>query len=259
MHSQRFDAQALRNAESFATLEESLQHIITCLAKSETTLATISVQEAERTRQHTAAQIGRLERLYVDDRRFEEVIRSLFYPDIFSRQEQIEHSFDGIQSSYDWIFDKPPTRGIDTSNQANHNKPAPLWHDFAWWLESGHGVYWINGKAGSGKSTLMNHICSNSRRLELLKQWSSHRRLLTPSFFFWNSGSPQQKTIDGLLRSLIYQMLNECHQLITCFEVSYSWHGSTLYLIVWLGYTDTCLDGKPPSYHSLSIITADTD
>ncbi len=187
-----------------------------------TTLATISAQEAELTRQHTTTQVRRLERLHVDDRRFEEVTRSLFYPEIFSRQEQIENVFDGIESSYDWIFDKPRTREKDISNQANPHTPTPLWK----WLESGHGVYWINGKAGSGKSTLMNHICSYNRRLELLQEWSSHRRLLTPSFFFWNSGSRQQKTIDGLLRSLIYQMLNECRQLITCFEVSYPWHGS---------------------------------
>ena len=191
-----------------------------------TTLAAILVQEAEQTRQHTTTQVRRLERLHVDDRRFEEVTRSLFYPEIFSRQEQIENVFDGISSSYDWIFDKPGTREMGTFKQANPHMPAPLWNGFAWWLESGHGVYWINGKAGSGKSTLMNHICSHKRRRELLQEWSSDRRLLTPSFFFWNSGSRQQKTIDGLLRSLIYQMLNECRQLITCFEVSYPWHGS---------------------------------
>ena len=223
-----------------------------------TTLATISIQEAEQTRQHTAAQVGRLERLHIDDRRFEEVKRSLFYPDIFSRQEQIENVFDGIESSYDWIFDKPRTREMDTSNQANPHTQAPLWHDFAWWLKSGHGVYWVNGKAGSGKSTLMNHICCHKRRRELLQEWSSDRRLLTPSFFFWNSGSRQQKTIDGLLRSLIYQMLNECRQLITYFEVSYPWHGSRLCLTACVGYTHTCLDGKPTSYFPVQPLTADT-
>ncbi len=230
------------------SLDKSLQQIIACLANSETTLATISVQEAEQTRQHTAAQIGRLERLHVDDRRFEEVTRSLFYPELFSRQEQIENEFDGIKSSYDWIFDKPRTRKMNSSNQAKPPTPAPLWDDFAWWLKSEHGVYWINGKAGSGKSTLMNHICSHSRRLELLQEWSPRRRLLTPSFFFWNSGSRQQKAIDGLLRSLIYQMLTECRQLITCFKVSHCWHGSPPYLTACIGYTHTCLDGEPPSY-----------
>lgn len=178
-------------------------------------------------------------------------MRSLFYPEIFSRQEQIENVFDGTKNSYDWIFDKPPGREIDNTNQANSPAVAPMWNDFAGWLESGHGIYWINGKAGSGKSTLMNHICSHSRRLELLKEWSSHRRLITPSFFFWNSGSRQQKTIDGLLRSLIYQMLNQCRQLITCFDVSYSSHGPLLCLIACLGYTHTCMDGKPSSDHSV--------
>lgn len=187
-------------------------------------MATISVQEAEHTRQHTAAHIGRLETLYVDHRRFEEVTRSLFYPEIFSRQEQVEHVFDGIESSYDWIFDE-----MDTSHQDNLHTPATLWNE---WLRSGHGVYWINGKAGSGKSTLMNYICSHERRLELLQEWSPNRQLLTPSFFFWNSGSRQQKTIDGLLRSLIYQMLNECRQLITCFKVSF---------LAWLFFLSNCV------------------
>ena len=221
-------------------------------------MAAISVQEAEQTRQHIATQVGRLERLHVDDRRFEEVTRSLFYPEIFSRQEQVEHVFDGIESSYDWIFDKPRTREIDASDQANSDTPAPLWDDFAWWLRQGHGVYWINGKAGSGKSTLMNHICSHKRRVELLKDWSLHRQLLTPSFFFWNSGSRQQKTIDGLLRSLIYQMLTECRQLVACCEVSYRWYGSFSYLIACVGHTHTCVDGEPPSYFSLQSLTADT-
>ena len=208
-------------------------------------MATISVQEAEQTRQHTAAQIGYLKRLYDDDRRFEEVTRSLFYPEIFSRQEQIENAFDGVTGSYDWIFDKPPTREMDTSNQADPRTLAPLWDDFAWWLKSGHGVYWINGKAGSGKSTLMSHICSHKRKLELLQEWSSDRQLLTPSFFFWSSGSDQQKTIDGLLRSLIYQMLTDCRQLVLGWVIF--WLGFHVYLIVCVGYTHTCLDGEPPS------------
>ena len=202
-------------------------------------MAIISVQEAEQTRQYVATQVGRLESLHVDDRRFEEVTRSLFYPEIFSRQEQVEHVFDGIESSYDWIFDKPRTPEMDTSNHNPHTS-APLWDDFARWLSSGHGIYWVNGKAGSGKSTLMNHICSHKRRIELLQEWSPHRQLLTPSFFFWNSGSPQQKTIDGLLRSLIYQMLTKCHQLIACFKVSF---------LAWLFSLSNCVHRIHPYMH----------
>ncbi|KAH7227493.1 hypothetical protein BKA60DRAFT_590897 [Fusarium oxysporum] len=39
-------------------------------------------------------------------------------------------------------------------------KDEAHWHDLSQWLRqpSTHEVYWISGKAGSGKSTLMNHI-----------------------------------------------------------------------------------------------------
>lgn len=193
-----------------------------CLAKSQTSLATLTVQESEQTRHHMTKQIDRLEQLHVDDRLFEEVRKSLFYPEIFSRQEQVDNDFDGIASSYDWIFDEPPTDRTGSFDQGSPEKLASPWHDFACWLRSGHGVYWINGKAGSGKSTLMNHICNSSRRLELLRDWCSNRQLLTPTFFFWNAGTYHQRTISGLLRSLIYQMVIGCHQLIGCFNVSFS-------------------------------------
>lgn len=97
---------------------------------------------------------------------------------------------------------------------------GPLWDDFSVWLKSGQGLYWINGKAGSGKSTLMNYMCQDGRRLEYLKECSPNGLLLTPSYFFQAASSRQQKSIDGLLRSLIYQMLTECRELVGRLKVS---------------------------------------
>jgi len=164
----------------------------------------------------------------LDHRLYDEVTRSLFYPDIFSRQEQVGHIFDGIENSYDWIFQEPRTREVGENNQDFNGTKVPLWNDFAAWLKSGQGLYWINGKAGSGKSTLMNYICQHSRRLDYLNEWCPDRLLLTPSYFFWAAGSRQQKSIDGLLRTLIYQMLTECHELVGCLKVSYTLLVSTL-------------------------------
>ena len=140
-------------------------------------------------------------------------MKSLFFPDIFSRQEQVDNLFDGIENTYDWIFEK-------TSTSSTGSLDGPRWDDFACWLKSGHGVDWINGKAGSGKSTLMNSICSDDRKMQFLEEWSSQRQLLTPTFFFWNASTDQQKTTNGLLRSLVYQMLDQCRDLITCFDES---------------------------------------
>ncbi|KAL8733542.1 MAG: hypothetical protein Q9181_003541, partial [Wetmoreana brouardii] len=204
-----FEAQSLRTNQCFASLDGSLQHIVRCLADSQTSLATLTGREAEQTRSHTTTENRRLEQLHVDDRLYDEVTKSLFYPDIFSRQEQVDYLFDGIENSYEWVFQEPGNADV-----------APLWDDFAAWLKSGQGVYWINGKAGSGKSTLMNYICQHSLRMELLKEWCVDRQLLTPAYFFWSAGSIQQKSVNGLLRSLIYQILTECRELVGCLKFS---------------------------------------
>ena len=178
--------------------------------------------EANQTREYMTSQIDRVERLYIDDRLYQEVTKSLFYPDIFYRQEQIDHEFDGIETSYDWIFDEKQMYSTDEFEKTYSKKPTFPAENFAQWLKSGHGVYWISGKAGSGKSTLMSYIHNDERRLELLKEWCPEKKLLTPTFFFWNAGSFLNKSIDGLLRSLIYQMLAECQELIYCFKVTCS-------------------------------------
>ncbi|KAL8871949.1 MAG: hypothetical protein Q9198_007304 [Flavoplaca austrocitrina] len=201
--SQRFDIRGLRNDESFARLDKSLQHVIACLAESQTSLAALVVQESDETRLCITTQGDRIENLH----RYEQIIHSLSYDSIDARQEQVDRQFDGIKNSYDWIFDEPRKDRVDDT---------PLWDDFARWLKSGHGLYWINGKAGSGKSTLMNHICTHTRRLELLREWCTTPQLLTPAFFFWNSGNHFQKSIDGLLRSLLHQMLTQYRDLLRC-------------------------------------------
>ncbi|KAL9008432.1 MAG: hypothetical protein Q9173_006443 [Seirophora scorigena] len=215
--SQQFDVQNVQNSTSFADLDTSLQHVVECLAESQTSLSKLVVTQAEQTRSHTTTQIQHLEQIHVDDRRYDEVIKSLFYPDIFSRQEQIDHGFDGIENSYEWVFhENPPREDSDIS----HDGDRPIgsrWDDFATWLKSGQNLYWIKGKAGSGKSTLMNYICQHHLRLQFLREWCTDMRLLTPTYFFWTAGTRQQKSIDGFLRSLIYQMLTECHELIVCF------------------------------------------
>ena len=233
--------QSLQNDKSFANLNNSLQHIITCLANAQTSLNDLVIRESAQTRHCITTQIERVERLHIDDRRYEKILESLFYPDISSRQEQVDDQFDGIKNSYDWIFEEPPIRKLGPYHHGY------WWDDFARWLRVGHGVYWINGKAGSGKSTLMNCICNHSRRLELLGEWCSSRRLLTPAFFFWNAGTRLQKSIDGLLRSLVYQMLKECRELVGCFGVSHYQRSSTRPLIALTERAFAYLDSKSSS------------
>ena len=152
-------------------MDKNVQQIITCLANSETSLVALTTQHSEQLRQLTTSHVERLEKRFDSDRLYREVTRSLFFPEIFSRQEQVEAGFDGLENSYDWIFDKSQTKRSSTVQQPDDSKNDEAHWGLADWLQSCHGVYWINGKAGSGKSTLMNYICRSERRIELLKDW----------------------------------------------------------------------------------------
>jgi len=87
------------------------------------------------------------------------------------------------------------------------------------WLQTslniaGHvpDIYWVSGKPGSGKSTLMKFLANDwlneGKVMELLGQWAEGLEVLTPSFYFWNPGTPEQKSLAGMLRSLIIQLLH---------------------------------------------------
>lgn len=82
------------------------------------------------------------------------------------------------------------------------------------WLKAGHGIFWVSGKPGSGKSTLMKFVADDKRTLELLSQWSSPGKAIIASHYFWNAGTTIQKSHQGLLRSLLYEIFRLCPHLI---------------------------------------------
>ncbi|KAK5631357.1 hypothetical protein RRF57_007071 [Xylaria bambusicola] len=104
-----------------------------------------------------------------------EVIKSLAFDSIHNRRDNIEEAH---RQTCLWVYNP---------NRTN----------FTEWLESASGVYWINGLAGSGKSTLMKYVTTDEKTYSALRTWSSDRKLITASHYFWN----------GLLQTLLYQIL----------------------------------------------------
>lgn len=98
--------------------------------------------------------------------------------------------------TFDWIFD--PDSDVE----------------FVPWLETHDGIYWISGKPGSGKSTLMKYLFEHKTTQELLSRWAGDSELITASFFFWSIGTQMQKSQEGLLRSLIFSILKQCPGLM---------------------------------------------
>ncbi|KAF2500118.1 hypothetical protein BU16DRAFT_556601 [Lophium mytilinum] len=100
------------------------------------------------------------------------------------------------QKTFDWVFHDPSKR------------QAP-WSNFGQWLREGNGVYWVSGKAGSGKSTLMKLLNQDSRLKQALELWAGETPLVLTSFYFWNSGTEPQKTQQGLFRSIVLDALRQ--------------------------------------------------
>lgn len=83
------------------------------------------------------------------------------------------------------------------------------WPSLTDWLRQDSGVYWISGKAGSGKSTLMKYIYQDPRFVEALNLWAGEDRLIVAVFYFWASGAEIQRSQEGLFRSLLWQVLDQ--------------------------------------------------
>jgi hypothetical protein len=133
-------------------------------------------------------------------------LESLYFDDMFARQQSIMPQSEG---TYDWVLSgKPPpdVNSLFLYYTRNHAHDTELHGKLLRWLQDEQPLFWINGKAGSGKSSLMSFIESDKRTETALQMWARTRKLYTFSFFFWRPGSSLQKSIPGLLRSILYQV-----------------------------------------------------
>ncbi|KAK0742048.1 hypothetical protein B0T21DRAFT_123774 [Apiosordaria backusii] len=131
----------------------------------------------------------------------------------------IRDRFEGIteahKRTFGWIFQTSPPLLNPTAEDDDEQRPA----SFTTWLTDQSGIYWINGKAASGKSTLMKYIVSHPDTARLLRSWAGNTpestgNLRVASFFFWASGTKEQRSQAGLLRSILYELLIQDPELV---------------------------------------------
>ncbi|KAF8852663.1 hypothetical protein BDZ45DRAFT_730000 [Acephala macrosclerotiorum] len=139
-----------------------------------------------------------------------QILESLSYAGMDNREERIAKAYG---ETFKWVFE-------------DSSKDQRKWSNFKDWLISNSQLYWITGKPGSGKSTLMKYICHpekedeqakakvSSRCTKFLHEWAGNCQLIMGSFFFWNSGMPLQMQQEGLLRTLLVQIFRQLPHLI---------------------------------------------
>lgn len=139
--------------------------------------------------------------------RSQAILRSLLIADIGSREGQVHEAY---ERTFDWIFDGDK-KG---KNHERHKDVNAARARIEKWLSSSSEVFWINGKAGPGKSTLMKYLADHQRTQELLRHWAGNENLVVAQHYFWNSGTKIQKSHIGLMQGLLYRVLRKCPELV---------------------------------------------
>jgi hypothetical protein len=131
------------------------------------------------------------------------ILQSLAFDKMHSR---FDNTNEAHFKTFRWIFeDQPQDDDGDHPNRVS----------FIDWLGGGDGIFHIAGKLGSGKSTLIKFLCEHHRTIELLNKWAGkNKKLVFGQFFFWRAGVENQKSLSGLRRSILYDILEECSDLI---------------------------------------------
>ncbi|KAI1322874.1 hypothetical protein F5Y16DRAFT_26647 [Xylariaceae sp. FL0255] len=126
----------------------------------------------------------------------QDVLRSLNFDYRSLRHENIPLPHN---RTFDWVY---RTENLD--NQ----------HHLLEWLERGYGIFWVSGKPGSGKSTFMKFLADSPRTRKILDSWAYPRKVLVASHYFWNAGTDMQKSQQGLLREILFNILCQRPDLI---------------------------------------------
>jgi len=141
------------------------------------------------------------------------ILRWLNFRQGFWRYEEVPFAY---RKTFEWIFE--------------HSSSMDQWSDFSHHLSDHENFlpYFIMGKAGSGKSTLMKFIVEHQKTKLALARWAGPLKLLTLKFFFWNLGTALQKNIAGMLRSLLHEVLSKFPELIPAVLPDFYQHIATL-------------------------------
>ncbi|CZR70135.1 uncharacterized protein PAC_20036 [Phialocephala subalpina] len=76
---------------------------------------------------------------------------------------------------------------------------------FLSFIEHDNGIFFISGKAGSGKSTLMKFLGGYNR--------AGEKTLVFAPFYFWKSGDRLQMSLEGFHRTVLFKILQQCPEM----------------------------------------------
>ena len=155
--------------------------------------------EHEDTRKQVMVAVEAAMRKLQADRRCDKVLEDLAFKGMTNREVDIE------SGSY-VTFDDSVLKWRGDSARLS----------FAGWLRSTDKIYWIEGKPGSGKSTLMKFLANKSRVASALRPAvpPTQHEIVVLKYFAWAGGAHLQRNIHGMLSSLLHQLFTTDPELL---------------------------------------------
>lgn len=151
--------------------KETLEFAAASVAQTQSPTAVSSEDTGQLQEGHWVCAIQEpLEKLMQEIREMEkdqELLLSLWFDSISIRHETLPKAH---VDTFSWIF---------TGSTPDHAHQIR----FVEWLRGSHSIYWIQGKAGSGKSTLMKFLGQHPETLRNLGYWAGCQDLIMARFF----------------------------------------------------------------------------
>ncbi|KAI1811645.1 hypothetical protein GGS20DRAFT_91208 [Poronia punctata] len=137
------------------------------------------------------------------ERRLAEMISdSLVFETISHREDTVPIAY---SDTFRWALERPK----------HAPNGSPLWADLCEWaIDPSSSIYWVYGKAGAGKSTLVKFLSQDTRLKESLQQWAGSSNLVLASYYSWNAGGTLQKSHKDLLQAILHRCLKMLPQLV---------------------------------------------
>ena len=120
-------------------------------------------------------------------REYEDCVKSL---DTAEARDRMQNVGPAYKDTYNWLFDSQVC--------------------FRRWLigKDTKPIFWIYGKPGSGKSTLMKFAMTRQRTQKYLQKYDGNPWKFA-GYFFHDRGTDVQKSIEGFLSEVLYQILDQ--------------------------------------------------
>lgn len=201
--------------DEFSKLDSRLQSFIYAVSKQDLQMSQL-LAESRSLHQEARAVIHQevinLRNAQISDRQLDQLRSSLRFPEMNQRYNELRAAH---ERSFKWLLgDSKAIHQSDSENINLEEEPYDIrrlrnvtFGDFKQWLtsEADSKLYWVSGKPGAGKSTLMKYLSHDMENTNLVKV--PH---LVIRHFFWLGTSDARSRLNdmqGMFTTLLHQLL----------------------------------------------------